>query len=394
MQDMADKSSCLEGVDLLRSRFTLQEGSERRVALGYTCPQTEGFVWNCEFISLGCYCTIAQALAHLIVRHRTYPFDWVRSPMDGVIHCLETNFEDFLTYTNTFEKIGHEVFAGSRWGGSFWHHNLRDDSVKLDFSRRIERLIGFEEVPACKPRLFVRLLNSTREVDLALKLKHVLDHMFPDAPIFLLLIVDMQEVTGPMCLDGVDGLLVYFLDIKTVYDNMNSSSDVDYQARSKAYAQVIAFAARFWAGGASELAAACVFQSLTQLAASCKQWYGGDPAHDLFSPQYFQGHTVSLSTKAASKLPELFHGRHAEFKLPEGVVAGGLIKFNVFGQDVSMRLPEGAAAGHLVKCRLVEGVLSTVMVLLTSSVAATAAATAATLAAERHDIECRGAFDA
>ncbi|CAE8703090.1 unnamed protein product, partial [Polarella glacialis] len=57
------------------------------------------FVGNCEVISLGCYSTICQAFKLLKVRQRAYPFDWVRSSMEGIMHCFNTDFEDFLTYT-------------------------------------------------------------------------------------------------------------------------------------------------------------------------------------------------------------------------------------------------------------------------------------------------------
>uniref|UniRef100_A0A7S4VTF1 Uncharacterized protein n=1 Tax=Alexandrium monilatum TaxID=311494 RepID=A0A7S4VTF1_9DINO len=364
-----------------------EEAHARRLALGCATAETEAFIQSCEFISLGCYCALSEALLHLGLRRHAYPFDWVRSPMDGVIHCFETGFEDFLTYTEVKEAHDLTCFAQARWGGSFWHHDLEDEKVQCDFERRVDRILGNTEVPSWKPRVFVRLLNSTRELDLALKLKDVLQCVFPLAPIYLLLIVDLQEVKGPHRLAGADSdrLLVHFLDSETVYKNTSLETQVDYRTRTEAYAAVVAFAIRYWSGGAKEGLAVQAHPSLAHLAAACEQYFGGNPADELFSPQYFKGHRLAVKHRTAPTLPRLIHGRKAEFMLPEGTVPGGLVQVNIFGEDVTLRLPPNAAAGHMMRCRLVEGVLTAVMVIAASTapaIAATAPAITASLPGE------------
>lgn len=304
--------------------------------------------------------------------------------MEGIIHCIETEFEDFLTYTTSREENGHHVFTGTRWGGSFWHADLEDTSVQSSMQRRIDRFMSCLEVPPSKPRMFVRVVNSSRELDLALKLKETLSKTFPHAPIYLLLIIDLQEPKGPVCLGGADGhgIIFYFLDAEAVYKSGLGGSD-DYQARSKAYAKVIAFAARYWAGRPQDCAAITTLSTLSQVTACCEQFFGGDPCNDLYSPQYFKGRNMSLNSNAAGKLPNLIHGRNAEFPLPNGIIPGGALKVKVFGEEVVLRLPENAVPGQLMKCRLVDGVVSAALVAVSAAlVSSSLATTAASLAGQ------------
>jgi len=353
-----------------------QEARGRQLAFGLSAPAAESFIRNAEFVSLGCYCAVSEALLHLGLRQHAYPFDWIRSSMAGVIHCFETGFEDFLTYTEVREAHDLTCFAGARWGGSFWHHDLEDASVQADFSRRAERILGLADVPVGKPKVFVRLLNDSRELDWALRLRDALTRAFPTAPVYLLLIVDIQLFKGPKRLEGMagEGLLVHFMDAATVYKGAGLDSAGDYQTRARVYAAVVAFAINYWSGGRQALSAVQAFPSLPRLCAACEQYSGGDPAHELYSPQYFKGHRLAVRRGAAPALPGLFHGKAAEFALPEGVVPGGVVQVNVFGEDVALRLPDNAVAGLMMKCRLVEGVLSAVMVLAASTAPAIATA--------------------
>lgn len=335
----------------------------------FACPAAEVWARQCEFISLGCYCTVAQAIKDLGIRQRAYPFDWARSPIEGVIRCFEEKFEDFLTFTETRQAHGHTVFEGSRWGGSFWHHDIMDDKVHSDFCRRIQRLLGNGEVPSNTPRFFVRVANSSRDAEMVSQLKDLLQQAFPDAPIYVLLIVDMQEVDCLARIDGADAdnLLFFLLDHRTVFKKTLATKD-DFLHRSGAYAEAITAAAAYWAaGGRTSYASGAVaaFPNLREFSASLEQWYGGDCASQLFCPQYFQGRKVR--SDGVVGLPKLLHGRNVEFRLPDGVVPGMRLQVNMFGMLVTLEMPADAIAGALMKCRLVEGVLSCVLVHATAA---------------------------
>ena len=67
----------------------------RRDAAGLGDGETLTFCESCEFVSLGCFCAVAHALQALGLKKATYPFDWNRSPVEGVIQCLQRDFEGF-----------------------------------------------------------------------------------------------------------------------------------------------------------------------------------------------------------------------------------------------------------------------------------------------------------
>ena len=43
--------------------------------------------------------------------------------------------QDFLTYSTYHMVDQHVVFGGTRWGGSFWHHNLEAPLTVQDMTR-------------------------------------------------------------------------------------------------------------------------------------------------------------------------------------------------------------------------------------------------------------------
>eukprot|EP00913_Durusdinium_trenchii_P016959 g15944.t1 len=87
---------------------------ERRSALKLCGPSVSAFMERCEFISLGCYCAPSYAMQLLNLRKNSYPFDWTRSSLEGVLHCMDMRFEDFLTYSTYNMVDQHVVFGGTR----------------------------------------------------------------------------------------------------------------------------------------------------------------------------------------------------------------------------------------------------------------------------------------
>ena len=59
----------------------------------HTKEEIKGWHWGCEFISLGCFCAVSHAFQLLGLKKNSYPFDWVRSPMEGIMHCLDSQFQ-------------------------------------------------------------------------------------------------------------------------------------------------------------------------------------------------------------------------------------------------------------------------------------------------------------
>lgn len=281
--------------------LSLEAQVNRRISLGLVAEgrSTEAgkFADGSEFISLGSYCGVARALQAIGIKRFAYPFDWVRSPIEGIIHCLETSFHDFLTYS-TCRNEGQKgmLYGSSRWGGSFWHHNPELPQTRDDFTRRIERLYGFreEDVPLSKPRVFVRAVNSTRELDAVLQLYRVLERLLPDTNVYLLVLVDLQGETGALQLSGHDKIIFYRIHEALFADNGRHWT---MQAESEAYAEAIARACSIWTGLSNSVQTVPGLEALGSL---CEQFDGGNPATDLFFPMRFRGQEILLR-RAESK---------------------------------------------------------------------------------------------
>jgi hypothetical protein len=337
--------------------------SKRRALLGLDRQEVVSFTQRCEFVSLGCFCAIARALQSIGLKKWSYPFDWTRSPLEGIIHCLDTDFEDFMTFASFRYEGALKVFESTRWGGSFWHHDLEAPGTKEDFTRRIHRLMGRGDVEATTTRVYVRAVNSTREVEQALQLREALRRIHPQAYVYLLLVVDLQPVKGAIRVVGEagEGILFYciqetlYTQILATRPNMDGLERI--QICSDWYAEAIAFATKFWAGDAEALAEAKVVQTLAAVSGELQQWDGGSAAYQLFCPRKFRGHKVNVSS--ATQLPGLLDpAAFCDFVLPPNVLPGQLLLVHAFGLGVHFEMPSDVCAGQWLRVTLVKGAAS------------------------------------
>eukprot|EP00450_Noctiluca_scintillans_P003071 CAMPEP_0194502732 /NCGR_PEP_ID=MMETSP0253-20130528/26871_1 /TAXON_ID=2966 /ORGANISM="Noctiluca scintillans" /LENGTH=612 /DNA_ID=CAMNT_0039344935 /DNA_START=44 /DNA_END=1879 /DNA_ORIENTATION=+ len=256
----------------------------RQARTGIHIGPAKMFGDSCEFVSLGCFCAVAHALQSLGLKQFTYPFDWNRSPLDGVVHCLETDFSDFLDYGFARDE-GHKgkLFGGTAWGGSFWHHDLTKTKVRADFSRRTDRLFGRREVSSSKSRVFVRALNSSSEIHSVSKLQRALQLALPEAKIYLLVLLDLQTTTGLMTLSGVGGDNLLFGRIhQSLFAQCTKNWTIE--KHSDAYADSIAQSVRVWSGDVMASKKVRQVASLHELEASIDPFDGGSTQDQLFTP--------------------------------------------------------------------------------------------------------------
>ena len=77
--------------------------------------------------SLGCLCHSSNLLKRNNLKLCSYPFDWIFSDCDNIIHCIENNFKIFLdkSYYNGIDKDKCEHTYYKKEGGlnMFNHHN-------------------------------------------------------------------------------------------------------------------------------------------------------------------------------------------------------------------------------------------------------------------------------
>merc|ERR1711862_181813 len=96
---------------------------------------------------------------------------------------------------------------------------------------------------------------------------------------YLLVLIDMQEGEGPICLAGQAGNDLLFYRIP-----QSAAMSSSMEERSRGYWQGIAFATRFWAHGAGLVS---VVQTLADVKALCEAFDGGNTASELFAPRRF-----------------------------------------------------------------------------------------------------------
>jgi len=277
---------------------------QRRANLGLTWPQPAEFIERCEFISLGCYCGPSRSLQALDVKKYSYPFDWIRSPATGIMHVLDTRFKDFLTYTVMQDQgaVG-KLYGKTHWGGSFWHHDPQQEKTKEEFTRRAERLLGLGEVPINKPRVFCWAVNSTRELDDALRLHDSLRNALQNkCQVYLCVLVDLQRQVGPIRIKGRPDVLFCRVSESLFADE---GAHWSMEKECEAYAEAIAFAVRSWSGDERTAAYVGEVPTLRDVCSKMDSFDGGSPALELFFPRRFHGQAITIRRPPSGPAPPL-----------------------------------------------------------------------------------------
>lgn len=271
--------------------FTVERQRARQQLLGLHAGAAQTFIEESEFVSLGCFCGISSALGATGMRKSAYPFDWVRSPVEGIIQCFDSGFADFLTFSSYRVEGQHEGFLSSRWGGSFWHHKPYDLKVREEFNRRIERMLGLGNVSPMKTRVFARAVNSTRELDAIHALYQSLQRALPQANVYLIVLIDMQDVKGPLRVKGESEHVLFYRIHKGMWDPSNTA---DIHKVDGPYSEALAFAVHYWTGLERCKAEVTEFDNISELSSFCQQFDGGSAATELFAPKPISSTRISL----------------------------------------------------------------------------------------------------
>lgn len=249
---------------------------------GLRHPEVLEFINSCEFISLGSFCGPTRALQSLGLKRFSYPFDWVRTDVPSTIRCLQTDFDDFLTYSIVMDgpSQGTKLYGGTKWGGSFWHHDPNDPKVAANFERRICRLQGRSEVAETVSRVFCVALNSLSDLASIPTLKDLLDEMLPDASVYLVVLIDNQRCRATARIYGCDDIMFFSIGDDMFNENQDNWSE---QAQAEAYAQGISMAVRAWAG-VEDFNKFPAKRSIAELHNACMNFEGGNPSERLYWP--------------------------------------------------------------------------------------------------------------
>lgn len=231
--------------------------------------------------------------------------------------------------------------------------------TRQDMARRVSRFYGRENVPMSMPRVFVRGVNSTREINALLRFKRCLRDSLPgEQDIFILLIVELQAEEGAMGITGPDGhgLLVYGIpETETMY-NMSQGMDA-FRLASESYTRALAFAIKHWAGE-SDPGKVRMFANANQLSAACTQFDGGDPGRELFTPRKFYGQQMAALTETTRLQALLAKVQSQMFVIPQDTDVGGPFPVQCFGRNLRVMLPAGSRPGNVLHLYLNDSTLS------------------------------------
>merc|ERR1719420_1755272 len=208
--------------------------------------------------------------------------------MDGVIHFLETKFEDFLQYHSTQDFPWDPDHGGKAYCGayhSFWHDDLTNPEESKKYKRRIERF--FQN--SSEKILFIRACNESDDVTKAEKLLETLQTAFPGKEVWLLMIVDHQTCAGSYVVEGTDGkLLVHLTDKRHLrtwmyYDDVKAYEDAVRMALSMVRDPSVGISSKGPTGYVRSI------DSLANFAACCLEPFsGGNPQCETWDPRPIQ----------------------------------------------------------------------------------------------------------
>lgn len=244
---MADIEETVRGDPLFHPSLQLQ----RRSCLGLEDPKMKQILSKTKFVSLGSFCGVAQALQSLDLRGAAGPFDWMRSRCEGVTQLLATNFQDFMTMEAPITQACGSRVLPMAWGGSYWHHDIRDKEVQQTMERRKERFLTMSD----ENIVFIRSVNCTDELRAIPNLFHALKARFPRSRVRLLVLVDYQDYLSEAVISELGGDVVFSLVSGRVWEAPIPMPEWDplymrkrMELEANAYAVSIAKAMRIWSG--------------------------------------------------------------------------------------------------------------------------------------------------
>lgn len=120
--------------------------------------------------SLGPLCQSSQILKDNKIKTCSYPFDWIFSDCDMILHCIKNDFNKFLDkgYYNAiaYNRCGHSYYHNTM----FNHHNPLENENDYEYFRRC--ICRFKELLNChEPKLFIMTFINMDHVQEELKNK-------------------------------------------------------------------------------------------------------------------------------------------------------------------------------------------------------------------------------
>ena len=118
--------------------------------------------------SLGPFCHAGSILKQLDVKKESYPFDWIYSNLDVIIHCIEDDFKTFLDksyYKREKDITIHTYYTEKFKKCSFNHVTEMTDEKYEYFIRCVERFRKLLQSPKKKLFIISHMVTATDTVD-------------------------------------------------------------------------------------------------------------------------------------------------------------------------------------------------------------------------------------
>ena len=151
-----------------------------------------------NFISIGGWCGTKIALKELgLFDEPSLPFDSVRTSIEGIIDCIETDFQSFFPREiKRDDRItSYSCFMGEYVGFYHNNHNLFDKNVIESFERKFVR---FDEKIKKNNCVFLRTIvrdNYEDEIKQYKNLQRVIDNKYPNISYIICFIIPNQPNT-------------------------------------------------------------------------------------------------------------------------------------------------------------------------------------------------------
>jgi len=151
-----------------------------------------------NFISIGGWCGTKIALKDSgLFNEPSLPFDSVRTTLEGIIDCIENDFQNFfpkeIKQDDRFKRW--TAFVGEYVGFYHDNHNLSDKNVIESFERKIVR---FDQKIRQNNCIFLRTIvreNPFDEIKQYKKLQDVIDKKYPNISYIVCFIIPNQPIT-------------------------------------------------------------------------------------------------------------------------------------------------------------------------------------------------------
>jgi hypothetical protein len=150
-----------------------------------------------NYISIGGWCGTKVAMSQVnLSDEATFPFDYVRSSFEGVIDCIENNFENYFPEKIKIDSRFSEYkpFIGKYIG--FYHNDLHDPEVIKSFNRKIDRFN--KKLSSAKNIVFLRTIVTDDYNDEILQVGHLqkaIEKKYPKLNYIIIFVIPNQQTT-------------------------------------------------------------------------------------------------------------------------------------------------------------------------------------------------------